>query len=245
MDEKTKDKLKLCLALSILLIIIVCVIIVIINYQVQGEKNMPYKLSKITIISTAEGVQNSDDTDSSKWNLNIYQNNDVYFFIDKNGEDAIINKVTIQNINVLKEPTVGKVKSYMPNSQEGRQFLLKEEYEIKDSLTYEGSTTSDTKKLTVANQGGTVLIRFANTQIGNYVSSEDDEIKHDGSLIKKLGYTDEDVAFDVNFDLIIEVNDIKYKANITLNLPSDGLCKDGISSKEITTTDNIVFKRIR
>ena len=57
LSEKTKDKLKLSFALGALLVIIICVAIIVIEYQIQGEKNMPYKLSKITIISTAEGKQ--------------------------------------------------------------------------------------------------------------------------------------------------------------------------------------------
>ena len=34
---------------------------IVLQYQVEGEKNMPYQLSKITIISTAEGEQNKGE----------------------------------------------------------------------------------------------------------------------------------------------------------------------------------------
>ena len=246
-SEKTKDKLKLSIAIGFALIILICVFMIIVNYQVQGEQNMPYKLSKITIISTAEGVQSTEVSDNAKWNLNIYQNNDIYFFIDKNNEDITskIDNVMISNINIIKEPSVGLIKAYMPNSEEGRTFQIKDEYMIGNSLTYEGASTSSTKDLTIGNQGGSLALRFSNTKIGRYVSAEGDEIKHDGSLISKVGHNENDISFDVNFDLIIKIDDIKYKANITLNLPCEGLCEYGTSSTEITNTENIIFKRTR
>lgn len=247
MNEKTKEKIKLSLALGTLLVMFILVAVIIINYQVQGEKNMPYKLSKITVISTAEGIQNEETTEDAKWDLNIFQNNDIYFFIDKGDEDITdtISKVTISNINVTSKPQVGEIKAYMPSSEDGRTFQIKQDYMIQDSFTYEGGASSNTKELTIGNQGGSMVFRLSNTEIGRYVSAESDEIKHDGSLITKLGYTDKDITFEVNFDFTIEIDDVKYKSNITLNLPSAGLCEYGTSSKEITNTDDLIFKRVR
>ena len=246
--EKTKDKIKLGIALGILLTIILTVLLIIVQYQVEGEKNMPYKLSKITIISTAEGEQNTvEGEEDIKWNLNIFQNNDVYIFIDKASEDAtdLLESVTIQNINITEAPKKGTVKAYMPNSEDGRVFTYDENYVIKSHLTYNGGTSSDTKTLTIGNQGGSCAIRFSNTNIGTYKSNEDTEIKHDGELIQKIGVTEEEITFNVSFDIIITVNDIKYKANVTLNLPCKNLIEEKTSSIEITDTSSIVFKRIR
>ena len=54
-----------------------------IKYEVEGETNMPYQLSKIVIIGTVEGVETTEKG-KEKWNFDIYQNNDVYFYIDQN-----------------------------------------------------------------------------------------------------------------------------------------------------------------
>ena len=59
MKTGMKDGIKMITAISVLLIVIIAVIMIVIQYQVEGEKNMPYQLSKITIISTAEGEQNT------------------------------------------------------------------------------------------------------------------------------------------------------------------------------------------
>lgn len=248
LSEKTKDKIKLSIALGILLTIILCVLLIVIQYQVEGEKNMPYKLSKITIISTAEGEQNEEEgKEAAKWNLSIFQNNDVYIFIDKANEEVkdLLESVTIENIVVTDEPQKGTIKAYMPNSEDGRVFSYDENYIVKEHLTYNGGTNSNTRTLTIGNQGGSCAIRFSNTNIGTYISNDDTEIKHDGELITKIGATEEEISFNVNFDLIIQVNNIKYKANITLNLPCKNLCEEKTSSIEITDTSSIIFKRIR
>ena len=83
-----------------------------IKYEVEGDKNMPFNLSKIVIVSTAEGVETKG---KSKWNFNVYQNNDLYFYIDKNneylGDSTYIEKVRIENIQITKAPEKRRNKS--------------------------------------------------------------------------------------------------------------------------------------
>ena len=220
------------IAISVLMVVIIVVILIIIQYQIEGEKNMPYQLSKITIISTAEGEQNTENPEeSSKWNLSVNQNNDVYFFIDKNTDkDELLDSVTIDNIKVTKQPTKGVVKVFMPNSLEGRTFTYDASYLVENGLEYKGGKTSNPKTLEICNQGGSAVIRFANTNVGNFVSNDD---------------TEEETKFQVNFDFIIQANKIKYKTNITLSLPCENLLTEGTSNKEITDMSGIFFKRIK
>lgn len=65
MNTNMKDKIKMSIAIAVLSIIIGIVFIIVLQYQIEGEKNMPYKLSKITVISTAEGVQNQENTEET------------------------------------------------------------------------------------------------------------------------------------------------------------------------------------
>ena len=88
---------------------------------------MPFKISKLTIISTAEGVEENVEENSEtqeKWNFNIWQNNDIYIDFQKREEyegTEFIKSIIIQNIKITKQPEVGEVKIYMPNSEEGRK----------------------------------------------------------------------------------------------------------------------------
>ena len=248
MNISMKDGIKMSMAISILLIIILAVIIIVIQYQVEGEKNMPYELSKITIISTAEPEQNTDNTEeTAKWNLKINQSNDVHFFIDKKSakEGELIESVTIENVNVTKQPKKGTIKAYMPSSIESSTFTYDNSYIVDEKLEYRGGKKSNPKTLEIGSQGGSAIIRFANTGVGNFISNEEVEIEHNGTLLTKVGVQDEEVQFQVNFDIIMEINNIKYKANITLDLPCENLSTEGKTAKEITDMSNIVFKRIK
>lgn len=251
MNTNMKDKIKMSVAISTLIIIVIIALMIVLQYQIEGEKDMPYQLSKITIISTAEGEQNTENTEeTAKWNLSINQINDIYFFIDKktSKSDELIENVVIENINVTKNPIKGNVKTYMPSSVEGRTFLNDDSYLVDEKLEYKGAKTSNPKTLEIGNQGGSAMVRFSNTKIGNFISNEDIEVKHDGTLITKIETTEEEIKFQVNFDLIIKVKGIKYKANITLNLPCDNITTEGTTTKEIVynqNENNIVFKRVK
>ena len=200
-EIRKQEKIKACIAIAIIFLAISVTGIISIKYYVEGETNMPFTLSKITIVSTAEGVENEGSQE--KWNLSIFQNNDVYFSIEKNEnnkEEAIIQSISLRNIQVIENPKVGQIKTYMPNSSDGRLFSYSNEYIVQeDKLTYKGATKSNSKTLEIGNQGGTVVLRFANTEIGKYISNEDAEIKHDGSLLQKVGVQNEDVTFKVAF----------------------------------------------
>lgn len=248
MNTSMKDGIKMSVAISLLLIVILAVIIIVIQYQVEGEKNMPYELSKIMIISTAEPEQNTENTEEkAKWNEKVNQSNDVYFFIDKKSskDNELIESVSIENIKVTKQPIKGNIKTYMPSSIESSLFTYDDSYIVEEKLEYKGGKKSNSKTLEIGSQGGSALIRFANTGVGNFISDEAQEIKHDGTLLEKVEVTDEEVKFQVNFDFIVKINEIKYKANITLNFPCGSISTDGTTSKEITDMSNIVFKRTK
>lgn len=244
-ENDKKEKIKACIAVAIIIIIILLSIIFSIKYQVEGESNMPFKLSKITIVSTAEG--NENEGAKEKWNMSIYQNNDIYFSIEKNdkyNKEELIDNISIENIKIIQNPELGEIQVFMPNSSEGRLFSYSEDTIVKDNkLTYKGASKTNNKSLEIGNQGGTAVIRFANTKIGDYVSDDDEEIKHDGTMLTKTQATNENIKFKVNFDLIINLKNVKYKTNISLDLPcEENLLEKGTCSKEIT--DNFIFKRI-
>ena len=112
-------------------------------------------------------------------------------------------------------------------------------------ITYKGAKTSNAKNLEIGSKGGSCIIRFSNTGIGNFISNDEEEVKHNGELITKIGATEQEVSFTANFDLILQINKIKYKTNITLNLPCEKICEEGTTTKEITDTSKFVFKRIK
>lgn len=68
--------------ITIVFVIIFIAGILILKYQVEGESNMPFKITKISIIESVEGVE--QENSAEKWNFNVNENNDIYIYIEKN-----------------------------------------------------------------------------------------------------------------------------------------------------------------
>ena len=182
-----------------------------------------------------------------KWNFKIYQNNDVYIYIDKNenyrGQEKSIKSVKIENINITKAPNVGRIQTYMPNSVDGRLFDYSDEYVVNEKLEYKGAEESNPKTLEIGSNGGSLLLSFSNTGLETYSSDKDKEITHDGTLLEKINVTNEDIAFDVSFDIVITVDNCSYRANTTLQLPCGNIIDEGTCNIEKTDMSDIIFKR--
>ena len=103
---------------------------------------------------------------------------------------------------------------------------------------------SSIKEMKISNQGGLVVFRYAITEIGNYVSNDDQEVKH-SELLKKLSINNDDLKFKVTFDITINLDSNKsYKANMSLDLPVNDVVNNGTQSLNIDNTDDIIFRRI-
>lgn len=235
----------ICMVIFIMLLILFVVGLLSLKYNVEGEANLPFDLSKISVISSVEGSNVEDAT--NKWNLAVNQNNDIYLYIKKNEnyeETEIIKSVELNNFNIQQSPRIGEIKLLKPDSTaENVIFNNSSENEV-DKIEYTGDMDSSIKDLKISNQGGLVVFRYAISNIGNYISNEDQEINH-SELLKKLSINNDDLKFKVTFDIIMNLNSGKvYKSNIELELPIDDVVNQGIQSKEYTDLDNIVFKRM-
>ena len=250
MDKDRIQKLKFIIAIFIIVLVVAFVIFRIIKYQTEGEKNMPFNLSKIIVVSTAQKEDISQENEQNNiWNFNIIQTNDVYISIERNKnntkKDEKIKNISINNIEVTESPAVGVLKPYMPNSLEGENYKYSDEYVVNGSLTYRASDKTDYKNLQIGQNGGSIAISFANKQVGTYSSADDTEITYDGTMLSKIGITNEQVKSKVAFDLIIELDDgKKYSGRVELDFNCDNLIENGKSQIEITDFSNIIFKRI-
>lgn len=245
MNDSKVNKLILKSAYIVIGVLIIAVIgLLILKYDVEGEKNMPFKLSSIILISSAEGYQEKENPDY-KWDAEIYQNNDIYLNIEKNKnykETELIKSIQIENIKTNKTPEVGTFKFYRTSSKEN-VFEYREEYEIKDKLEYIGDLKTDLANLKISNQGGTIIIRAVN-QTGKKYTSNDKQLEHNGKLLEKVNVTYEQVKSTIEFDLVINLeSDLSYRSTIKLEFPTGNIVEQGSASTEIKDMKNIVFKR--
>lgn len=244
MRTQIKEKIKTAIAAIVLIILIFIAITITYKYSIEGETNMPFKLSKIVIGSMVVSSDNPITNDGLE--NEIVQNNGIYFEIKKNEKyekDATIKSIEISNIDVKTPPKKGYIKTYIPNTTENKKFTYSDNYILEgNSLTYKGASKSDTTTLEINNQGGIIAIAFGNTKLGTYNIMNGETII-DGTMLNGMNITDEDIKFTVNFDFIINTEGKKYKTNINLDLPPSEITKQGKSSLEITDTSKYIFKR--
>ena len=240
-----KEKIvHICIIAVIIVIILAVAGLTMLKYNAEGEKNLPFNLTKISTVCTAESklYQVDDET----WNSDIIQKNNIFFTIQKNEnykkEDSIA-KIIFSNFKINKANETGTTNLYRP-SMDNNEYTYSEEYIVTNNLEYVGSKKTNTELLQINNQGGVIGFSIATKDLGTYTVSKNEKLASDGSLLKKAGLNLEDIQVNVEFDLIIETEkENKFKTHIKLELPTENILESGISKKEDTDLKDIIFKR--
>ena len=233
--------------ISVIIVILLFLLgVTILKYNEEGETNMPFEITKISIISTGEGIDKQSQ--DHKWAFDINQNNDIYIYLEKNeeyGKTETIKKIIIDNFNVEKKNKNGEVKIYKPDSASEQQIFTSKEENVVNSIEYVGTTNSDFKNLVISNQGDLIAFRYTNANINTYQSDDDETINH-SELLKKANLTVDDIKSTLSFDFTIVLDSGReYKANIKLDMPVENIIENGTGNTEITDLSDIIFKRIK
>lgn len=241
----SKKILNICIVFIILVGIIFTALMLILNYNEKGETNMPFSITKISIVSTVDGQDVEDE--SNKWNIKATQNNDIFIYIQKNVEykkQETISQVKLSNFTITQKPEIGEIKLYKPINNDTSIFK-NEDKNIFTELEFNGTKSTDTRNLEISNQGGVLSFRCSNIDIGSYISNEDIEINYN-DILKKMNIFENKIMCKISFDITISLNSKKqFKAeNIELTLPNEDLVEKGTVGKEYTDLQNIVFKRV-
>lgn len=245
MDSRTKSKIfKLVLTIVMTMALIFIVMMWLLTYHEEGETNIPFKISKITIISSTDGTQSTNT--QSQWAINVNQNNDIYLYINKNknyGKTELIENIKISNFNITKQTEKGEVKIYKTTTEESKMFSNAQEFEISE-LSYKGELESNIKQAKVSNQGGLIVFRCANNNISQYIADNIAEVNYN-QLLQMTKVVEEDLKLSISFDLEIKIlNKKTYQTTISLDLPVGDIITHGTTNLEITNLEDIVFKII-
>ena len=233
------------LHISIIILILVAIgftaMMLILRYDEKGEENMPFDISKISIISSINGQDIEDN--NNLWNKSVGQDNDIYIYIEKNknyNKTETIEKIVLNNFKISNNPKKGQLSIYKPSNNEKELFENIDQYKS-DEIVFTGEQLTKIKELKISNQGGIVAFRLANQNLGSFVSN-DKEIDYK-DLLKKINILEQDIKVNVSFDVTIVLSEDKqFKSTIELDLPIEGIVETGKSSKEILGKD-FVFKR--
>ncbi len=245
MYRETGRKIFHTIVIVTIIFVILCVAgILILRYQVEGETNMPFSISKISIIQSVEGNELTEGEE--KWKFNVNQNNDIYVYIEKNssyGKTEVIDSVEINNITISKTNQTGETKLYKPVQDESVMFKNLAENEITD-IKYQGDLESNIKEQKISNQGGIVAFRYAINNISQYRTNDGEEIDY-SKLLQLSNVQKEDIQTKLTFNLTINLrNNRKYETTIEIDIPTDEIIEKGTVGIEKTDLQNIVFKRI-
>lgn len=233
----------ICMFIVMITVILFVVGMLVLRYNVEGETNMPFKISKIAIISSQEGID--DGQTDTRWSFDVHQANDIYIYLDKNDQydkTEIIKSVDLDNFNV-EAKNKENIKIYKPDAEEEKVIFKYKDENIVENLEYVGDIESDLKDLKISNQGGIIAFRCSNNNIAKYKSDEE-EIDHN-ELLKKANVNNNDLKLVLTFNFTVKLESGKeYQAEIKTDLPTGDVIKDGSTSKEITDLKDIIFKRI-
>lgn len=234
------------LHIAIIFLIIIAIgftaVMLILRYDEKGEENMPFDISKISVISSINGQDVKDK--ENLWNKAVGQDNDVYIYIEKNNnyiKTEAIEKIILNNFKIDSTPKKGEISFYKPSNNEKELFENTDESKVEE-IVFSGEQSTKLQELKISNQGGIVAFRIANKNLGNYVSNEK-EIDYN-NLLKKINITDEQIKTNISFDTTIVLAEGRsFKTTINLELPVEGVIENGKSSKEINGKD-FVFKMV-
>lgn len=237
------------LAMVIVIIAVILFLsgIIILRYNVEGETNMPFVLNKISVISQVDGEEKEVTDANNHFAFNVFENNDIYVYIEKNenyDKEEIIKSVVINNISLETSPQMGITKFYHPEVEEVDAMFKNSAENETNSIEYIGDIKSDLKNMKISNQGGIVAFRYGIQDITTYETNAN-EIQHN-QLLSKAQINVDSIKSRLKFDLNISLDSGKmFQTTISLDLPIDDVVSSGVTSKEFTDMDNYIFKRVQ
>ncbi len=237
------------LAMVIVIIAVILFLsgIIILRYNVEGETNMPFVLNKISVISQVDGEEKEVTDANNHFAFNVFENNDIYVYIEKNenyDKEELIKSVVINNISLETSPQMGITKFYHPEVEEVDMMFKNSAENETNSIEYIGDIKSDLKNMKISNQGGIVAFRYGIQDITTYETNEN-EIQHN-QLLSKAQINVDSIKSRLKFDLNILLDSGKmFQTTISLDLPIDDVVSSGVTSKEFTDMDNYIFKRVQ
>ena len=251
MKTNTVNILKKSLFLAFVLIAITIVISIVIRYDVEGEKSLPYSVSKILITSHAYANDNEEKSEGVFWDINLKEDNNIYIYIDKTDSKTkdTIKEVKISNFSITQKPKLGNIKVYRPTGDLGNNLYQYSEQNYLDSeIVYKGDKVDTLKSLEIRNEGGMIGFRVSLEDLGKYVSNDttsEEGVTYDGSLLEAIGVSSNEIVFSISFDITITLdNNISFTGTVNLDLPCGDIINDAESHVELTDFQDIIFKRI-
>ena len=247
-----KKKLLYFFIFFIVIIILICFI----YYKAKGNrKNIAsgkvneFIVNNILYYSSANAISNTTNYQNPEWNLKVFQYTDIAIYLDRLNqvnEDNYITSLEISNIKLAKEDN----ELYYINPKLIGNNSLDLDSKIEDKLEYtvindENSENTQNYNIPIFYQdcSNPITLRFINYLNNNYKVPSERSLTYNGSLIRELGLTVQDLDNKISFDLNITVKSGREKSKtLELEIPFEKGKKSILDGDfEIKLKQNIEF----
>ena len=186
--EKKSKIIKKYIFISFLALSIIISTLLIVKYNVEGEKNLPFEIEKISIKSSLDTKSNQSE---NIWDLSIIQNNDIYIYFKKNEKlDSEVQKIRIENLKIKRNKEIGQTKLFIPTSNDIKtNFKNSTEDYSKKGIEYTVNNVDNMEKQEISQNGGMIAFRISNQDLAEYITNEEADLQYDGTLHQKAGIT--------------------------------------------------------
>ena len=245
-EEKVFNRKTIHTSIIVISIVVILIIVgfIMLRYSVQGERNLPFVIEQIDIISTA-AIGNVQRNEEGIWYAKLFQKNDIYFYIVKNNEyrgEETIRSVIFENFQIEKYNDKGVAILYRQYDVAIYQYT--EEFVINDRLEYTGGIRTNTRELQINNQGGLIGFSLVIKELGEHAFNIGETFETDGTLLARIGVSSEDIELIFSFDIVIELGSgNRFRAGHRIELPAGNILEEGMVHREITGLSSLVFRR--
>ena len=217
--------------------------------EFANENDKPiFSIDKITYFSNCS-ADISTNTNSSFKISDLYQYTDIALFINNHPEEFdgnytaenTLKSVILNNIDFSLKPHYGTPNLYYKNINDFANSSFDTNNLISNTITFETTSENEidyTKPILYNNCANPITLCYVNSNIkDNYtLSSEIENLEHNGSLLKTCGITLNSITCQVSLVVNITNNlDETFSCPLTLNIP--------LSSESSTIYDgNLTFK---
>lgn len=200
------------------------------NYIDFAEKNEKtiFTIDKCTLFSSSD-TKNKASSISNFTIENLYQFTDMAFYINNNSDEYnmenTLKSLSISNIKYSKLPEIGEPALYYKNFNDFAKSDIKDSNKIEDQLNFEVSSEDELSFDTPAiynNCASPIVLSYVNSNIKSDYTFTDTTtpITYDGSLLKRVGVSLEELECNLSFDINITNNlDQKFKTTVFVNIP--------------------------
>ena len=207
----------------------------------QSSKDADFSISKMIFYSSAYGKNKNSNFDGNNWILDLYQFTDFAFYINPTSEDNYVKSIWLDNLQFLKEPTLGKASIYYEDALRFGTEYISTNYQFQDKLDFtvvnDPNTENDIKYNTpvfFSDCSTPISLKFVNNVANNLSLKNVTTITQNGTILShamnNVLVLDTTFRFTVN---LIDIHNVKHSADLSIHIPlSDGR-KDILSNGSI------------